>query len=92
MDPHTGSQTTLIDNLIRIVGTIKQPEEPVIECYQPHKLLTALEAHKSTLRILKLRDLSVDPQATLEDVETLRALCPYLKELELDIKVLGDQQ
>jgi hypothetical protein len=90
-DPHTDSQATSIDHLIRIIGTIRQLEELVLECYHPHKLFAALEAHKSSLRALKLRDLSVDPQATLEDVETLRILCPYLKELELDIKVAGGQ-
>jgi hypothetical protein len=51
---------------------------------------TALKRHKSTLRVLKLRDLNIhDPQATF-DVEALRTLCPCLKELELGIKIYGE--
>lgn len=73
-----------------ITSMIERLEELVLECYHAQKLLPALKRHKSTLRVLKLRDLNIhDPQATF-DVEALRTLCPCLKELELGIKIYGE--
>lgn len=63
-----------------------------IRCAHPHKLLPALEKHRSNLKVLKLaqcRSLRV-AQVTVEDVENLELFtttCPYLDELVLDIVV-----
>jgi hypothetical protein len=82
---------SLVQQLMGIISMIERLEELVLECYHPHKLLPILERHKSTLRVLRLRDLKVhDPQATFEDVENIRTLCPCFKELELNIKIVGN--
>ena len=68
--------------LITLMDKIERLEELVLQCYHPHWLMPVLEKHKSSLRVLKVRDLNTsDPRATAEDVEKLRTLCPYLNEL-----------
>ncbi len=92
-NPYPSSPAKSVEHLISIISKIERLEELVVECYHPHQLLPSFKKHKLSFRVLKLRDLNVvGPQATLEDLESLGTLCPYLKELELDIKVAGVPQ
>jgi hypothetical protein len=43
-----GNEANWVLNLISIICKIKRLEELVVQCYHPHKLLAALENHKST--------------------------------------------
>jgi hypothetical protein len=80
-----------VNPLMTFMDKIERLEELVLQCYHPHWLMPVIEKHKSSLRVLKLRDLNTsDPRATAEDVEKLRTMCPYLNDLVLDIKVAED--
>ena len=88
-----GNKAYWADNLTGLISKVERLEELVLECYCPHKLIDVIEKHRLSLRVLKLKDSNHrDPSATSEDLEKLRTMCPYLNELELDIKVAGNSQ
>lgn len=76
------------------INAIVRLEVVDIRCPHPHKLLPALEKHKLSLQVLRLAHCFTfrASQVTVEDIEKLRTVCPYLDELVLDIKVAEDAE
>jgi len=80
--------------LVPCIEAIVRLEVLEIKCTHPHKLLPALEKHKLSLKVLRLTQCMTRRalRVTAEDIEKMRTLCPYLDELVLDIKVVGDAE
>jgi hypothetical protein len=80
--------------LVPGIEAIVRLEVLEIKCAHSHKLLPALEKHRLSLKVLKITQFMARRtlRVTAEDVEKLRTLCPYLDELVLDIKVVGDAE
>jgi hypothetical protein len=93
-DYHTQAESWVDEYLVPCIKAIVRLEVLEIRCAHPHKLLPALEKHRLSLQVLRLAQCVTirAPQVTVEDIEKLRTMCPYLDELVLDIKVAEDAE
>jgi hypothetical protein len=93
-DYHTQADSWVDEYLVPCIEAIVRLEVLEIRCAHPHKLLPALEKHRLSLQVLRLAHCitSRPPQVTVEDIEKLRTMCPYLDELALDITVAEDAE
>ncbi|PMD28585.1 hypothetical protein NA56DRAFT_742708 [Hyaloscypha hepaticicola] len=95
ISPPTPRAVSWVDEyLVPCIKAIVRLEVLDIKCAHPHKLLPALEQHRRSLKVLRLRQCMASwaLRVTAEDIEGLRTMCTCLDELVLDIKVVGDAE
>lgn len=80
--------------LVPCIEAIVRLEVLDVRCAHPHRLLPALERHRLSLQVLRLTQTRTlrPAEVTIEEIEKLRTLCPYLDEMVLDIKVATEAE
>jgi hypothetical protein len=93
-DYYTQAESWVDEYLVSCIKAIVRLEVLEIRCAHPHKLLPALEKHRLSLQVLRLAHCVTfrPPRVTVEDIEKLKTMYPYLDELVLYIKVAEDAE